>query len=268
MEGTPIPSESAPGQPQRMSGKRTNVALAFFGITVPMLLLPGLLLGLVLGFRVRNDPTFPSLQTDRDREPSTSSAYYVDFSVTNLVFLAGLMATISSAIVSLFMALYAYPAMRRLVKKSANDQYAELLTPYQLGLFIAIVKGGLASLWTWFLYSYQWKGRRGRISRELTSAGLFLAVMIALRYVTCLRFSGIRIGYMANAGDEACWSRLQISGSTLPPPLSSSLDLLSRTLLESRIAEVSPPNVHSGTLKMGKTCIASGAQMLSPTCPK
>lgn len=143
MSTTAITNGSDTDKPKKMSGKYFNVLLAFTVITVPMVLLPALLLWIVFTYGLTQHATLSDLQTTADIEQSTTSAFYVDFSSTTLVLLASLMSIVSSSLVSSFMVLYSYPIMSRIARKSQNSQNADLPTPFQVSLLIQLLKGGL-----------------------------------------------------------------------------------------------------------------------------
>jgi hypothetical protein len=164
-----------------MSGKYFSVILAFTLITVPMALLPALLLGLVLTYSLPQDIPSSDLQSPMDIDQSTTSAYYVNFSTPNLVFISSLMSLLSTSLVSSLMVLYSYPIMARIVKKSENSQSADLPTPFQLSLLIQLVKGGLGPVWAWLQYIFGWKGRRANVAKEVGRTGAFLMAAIGLR---------------------------------------------------------------------------------------
>ena len=71
-------------RPKTMSGKFTNILIAFTVTTLPMVLLPAILLHLVFAYRLTQNVTASlDLQTSTDVEQSTSTAYYVNFSSNN-----------------------------------------------------------------------------------------------------------------------------------------------------------------------------------------
>lgn len=169
-------------RPKMMSGKFTNVLIAFTVTTVPMVLLPAILLHLVFAYRLTQNPnTSPDLQTSTDVEQSTTTAYYVNFSSTTLVFIASLMSTLASTLVAFLMVLYSYPIVSRIVRKSENGGSADLPTPFQLSLLVQLSKGGLGSVWSWAKYSFGWKGKRAKIAKEVSWTGAFLVTAIGIR---------------------------------------------------------------------------------------
>lgn len=170
-------------RPKTMSGKFTNILIAFTVTTVPMVLLPAILLHLVFAYRLTQNVTASlDLQTSTDVEQSTSTAYYVNFSSTTFVFIASLMSTLASTLVASLMVLYSYPIVSKIVKNSENDGSADLPTPFQLGLLVQLSKGGLGSVWSWAKYSFGWNGKRVKIAKEVSWTGAFLIIAIGLRY--------------------------------------------------------------------------------------
>src|SRR3569833_281981 len=175
-------SRSTVDRPKKMAGKYTNILIAFAATTIPMVLLPAILLSLVLAYRLTQDATLPAdLQTSTDVEQSTTTAYYVNISSTTLVFIASLMSTLASTLVASLMVLYSYPMVSRIVKKSGNGGSAALPTPFQLSLFVQLCKGGLGSVWNWAKYGTGWKGRRAKVAKEVSWTGAFLVAAIGLR---------------------------------------------------------------------------------------
>ena len=76
-------------QPRSMSGKYTNICLAFTVIALPMILFPGILLWLVLGHRIsQGGATSDNLKLPLSTVQTDSNSYYVNFSATTLVFIA------------------------------------------------------------------------------------------------------------------------------------------------------------------------------------
>jgi hypothetical protein len=165
-----------------MSGKFTNVLIAFTVTTVPMVLLPAILLHLVFAYRLtQNATTPPELQTSTDIEQRTTAAYYVNFSSTTLVFIASLMSTLASTLVASLMVLYSYPIVSGIVRKSVNGVSEDLPTPFQLSLLVQLSKGGLGSVWSLAKYSFGWRGKRAKIAKEVSYTGAFLITAIGLR---------------------------------------------------------------------------------------
>jgi hypothetical protein len=168
-------------QPRRaMSGRYSDIAMSFSIITIPMMLLPAVLLGLVFHNRVTySGVPFENLRPDGlQDEPGI---YYVNLSGTFLVFVASWASSVAPMLASFVLALASYPISKKYLDH-AQDQVPEgWLTPYQLALTLIFLNGGgFGALWRWLKYLGGWKGKREPQAKPLTSAASVAIIATAL----------------------------------------------------------------------------------------
>lgn len=95
-------------KPQPMKGSIITILLAFGIVTLPMIVLSGLLLGLIFAFKLSHgipaSSEFKSLDLAED-----SSAIYVDISATRLALIASFSSTIAPLIIGSAISLLMFP---------------------------------------------------------------------------------------------------------------------------------------------------------------
>ncbi|KAF2794006.1 hypothetical protein K505DRAFT_325045 [Melanomma pulvis-pyrius CBS 109.77] len=123
-------------------------------VLLPMLAFTLTIVGLVFSHSIKQgsdcaheDLCPPSIPTNFTSGHNNLN-YYVDFSATQLTFLASLSSTISFSLVSVLMALYAYSIASELLRMSqTQDQHGDLPTPYQTSMLVRVLNAELLSLW-------------------------------------------------------------------------------------------------------------------------
>jgi hypothetical protein len=146
----PVPSPGTEsGSPVRVQGAFKDIFLAFAIIFLPLTILSGVLLGLIFYYRVvpNNSLSSTKLQLPQGSDASNDSFYLVDFSATKLTTVASWTSSVASLLPGFVMTLLSYPASSRILKASKDESAASLMTPFQLCLFVSLLKGGIGSLW-------------------------------------------------------------------------------------------------------------------------
>jgi hypothetical protein len=114
------------------------------------------------------------------------SNYYVDFPATRLVFISSWSSTVSFALVSALMSIFAYFAAARLRDASVSqDQSRCLPTSYQTSLIVRLLNADYLSLWELSRPRRRWSFRRGTKSK-LPEQAPKPAVLQASIFVLCL----------------------------------------------------------------------------------
>lgn len=148
---------------RRISGAHSDIWIACAVISLPMMVLSGVLLGLVFYYRVSpNSSTSAEFRlsqpTNHDR-----SAYLVDFSATRLITIASWTSSVAPLLSGFVMTLLSFPTARRISQSSERNRAPSLPTPYQLSLYLALLSGSFGSLWQWAKYRC-WRQREGQAS--------------------------------------------------------------------------------------------------------
>ena len=139
----------------------TDIVFACLFISIPLLILSAGLLGIMYAFRVvqpKADLSYPEPSDGVDIDPS---AYLVNYSATILITIASWTSSAAPLLPGFVMTLISFPAARRFLRSSLAGQEHDLPTPYQLGLYLQILTGGVGSLWPWFKYRF-WSKRESR----------------------------------------------------------------------------------------------------------
>lgn len=144
----------------RMSGRTSDIALACFYVTCPLLLLTGFLLGLIYRHRVTYaEGPFPNLSIPNTA--NDAAAYYVDLSATFLIFIASWMSSLAPFLVGFIVTLAAYRLGEEILENTREARHNDLFTPYQLTLILRLVNGATWNgLWCWLLYVLGWGQQR------------------------------------------------------------------------------------------------------------
>jgi hypothetical protein len=152
-----IPEKRHLTPPVRVKGAVSDILLALAITLLPLTILTAVLLALVFSHRVMpNDSAI--LPLPPGSEPSYDSFYLVDFSATRLITVASWSSSVAPLLPGFMMTLLSYPAGRRILRASEDESASSLMTPFQLGLFINLLKGGIGPLWSWLKY-LAWKRR-------------------------------------------------------------------------------------------------------------
>ncbi|KAJ5389220.1 uncharacterized protein N7496_000288 [Penicillium cataractarum] len=173
----PLPTDR---EAKRMQGRIQEIIIAFAVMTLPLLIFSGILLGLVFHYRIKqNDFTSNDLAFDSDQDDS--SVYFVRISATTLTTVASWSSTIAPILVGFGCALVSYPVAKGLLTASENHEVAQLPTPFQLSLIVRMISSGsFSALWSWFMYSYGWRGKREHQVRAIKSLTTVLSLGILL----------------------------------------------------------------------------------------
>jgi hypothetical protein len=161
---------------KRIGGRFSDIFLSLAIVTMPMLLLSGVILALVFHYRVaHNNAPFEDLHLpEAEDEPGI---YYVDLNATFLVFIASWSSTVAPMLASFVLILAAYPICREYLNEARANRTEELLTPYQLALTLRFANGGgFGALWSWLKYLFQWKKERqpqGKVLSTIAALAIF-----------------------------------------------------------------------------------------------
>ena len=156
--------------PKKNSRAYTDIVFACLVLSIPMLVLSGGLLGIIYAYRViqtQSDLLFSESSDEVDVDPS---AYLVNYSATRLITIASWTSSIAPLLPGFVMTLLSFPAARRFLRTSQAGREQSLPTPYQLGLYLQLLNGGIGSLWQWIKY-------RGWSKRERQASVVTLLVL-------------------------------------------------------------------------------------------
>lgn len=174
----PTNSQDQPLQWQvekRMSGGQKTIIIAVLCIIVPMLGLAGLLIGLVLGYRVdRRQGGLDGPLTFTQRSDSDDDAYYVNFNATTLATIASWSSTVAPLLAVAALALYSYPISKRL-KEHSQTHGRDLPTPFQFGLLLEALSGSITAFFSLGAY-LSWKSHQKMVSMLRSS---FIVLLVA-----------------------------------------------------------------------------------------
>ncbi|OQE37406.1 hypothetical protein PENCOP_c010G02018 [Penicillium coprophilum] len=168
------------GEVKRMQGRIQEILIAFSVMTLPMIIFSSLLLALVFHYRItQNDFTSSDLAFDSDQ--NDPSVYFVRISATTLTTVASWSSTVAPILVGFGVALVSYPVAKGLLTASEKHDVTRLPTPFQLSLIVRMISSGsFSALWSWFMYSFGWRGKRERQGRALKSVTTVLTLGIIL----------------------------------------------------------------------------------------
>ena len=172
----------SPVTTQSHKGKRVIFAATAL-IVIPMIGLAALLLGLVLVNRV-DQPLSTGENAFTFSPPSMmeTHAFYVDFNPTTLVTIASWSSTVAPLLAVGAMILVSFPLAKQLKDNSRED--GSLPTPFQLGLLLETLTGGITPLWD--ITSYCRWPHRHDMSSSVRTALIALAFFTGLGYVPTL----------------------------------------------------------------------------------
>ncbi|KIW61169.1 hypothetical protein PV05_01326 [Exophiala xenobiotica] len=164
---------------EKQDGGRKIILGSVAIIVILMLGLAGLALGLVVAHEVKepvqtSNNTLAARGTDLD-----GNAYYVDFNPTTLVTIASWSSTVAPLLAVCAMTLVSFPIANQL---KAHSQMAgfDLPTPYQFGLLLETMTGGITPLFG-FLGYRNWPHKEKMASSVRTALAL-LTVFTVLGY--------------------------------------------------------------------------------------
>jgi hypothetical protein len=174
---------------KRMTGGTFEILSAIAMVCLPFIAISLLLIGIVFLFRVEGG----LLSTSRlsvlsaaslDPVQTDPTAYYVRIGATTLVLLASFSSSVAISVVSFSMVLLSYPVSRQLLRFSEIRKLNSLPSPYQLGLLITTLNGGINTLWYWTKYFLGWRGSR-KVGRVVILSGSSLSLGCLLVYHLC-----------------------------------------------------------------------------------
>lgn len=166
-----------------MKGRIQEILIAFAVMTLPLLILSGLLLGLIFHYRIKQND-FASNNLAFDKDQNDASVYYVRISATTLAQVASWSSTVAPMLVGFGCALVSYPVAKGLLTASEKQEVAKLPTPFQLSLIVRMISSGsISALWSWLGYSYGWTGKREHQVRAVKSLTAVLALGLLCRCV-------------------------------------------------------------------------------------
>ena len=170
--------EQAPGKSSSGHGE-IGVAVAL--VSVPFSVLSVALLSVVLSYRIQG-----SFQVD---ESVSGQNYLVNLSATTITLIASYSSTIAPIAIGFAMTMIFYSISGAMIKQSEKGRFAELPTPYQMGLLVAMRGGGMGPLWDWFKYVFLWRVKHkvgGALKIGTTS--LFVATLLSYYLALLLQF--------------------------------------------------------------------------------
>ncbi|KEQ58392.1 uncharacterized protein M437DRAFT_59500 [Aureobasidium melanogenum CBS 110374] len=168
-----------------MSRRYSDIALSALVITVPFLILSGVLLALVFNLRVVQEPSiFSQGQQNTLNEPGV---YYVNISSTFLVFIASWSSSIVPMLATFMMTLASFPIANNVLKQSRLEKCTRSLTPYQFALALNFLSGGgYGAAWRWIKYLFMQREARERQAQALTQAPSFALLTLLLGLLVLL----------------------------------------------------------------------------------
>ncbi|KAH9869875.1 hypothetical protein J1614_006795 [Plenodomus biglobosus] len=106
---------------------------------------------------------------------TSSSYYYVDYPATRLVFISSWSSTVSFALISAIMVMFAYRGAAQLMEASSStDPGSNLPSPYQMSLLLRILNVDYLSLWAYVRHGV----RSGTLRNKTTSHSLERTTML------------------------------------------------------------------------------------------
>lgn len=168
----------------RISGGLSDIWLAGSIISLPMIALSAVLLGLIFHYQVNpNSSISPDFQLPQDINEA-QNAYLVNFSSTRLITVASWTSSFAPFLPWFVMNLLSFPTARHISRSSQQHRLTSLPTPYQLNLYLALLSGGMGSLWQWVKYR-RWR-QRERQAPVVGTLVVGLATATLLGYVVDL----------------------------------------------------------------------------------
>ncbi|KAH9872528.1 hypothetical protein IAQ61_005365 [Plenodomus lingam] len=162
---------------------KRQILLTSLLVVLPMTVFTIVILALVFSTTVRNlschheaiCPAPPLINI------TSSSYYYVDYPATRLVFISSWSSTISFALVSAIMVMFAYRGAAQLMAASSSaNPDNNLPSPYQMSLLMRILNVDYLSLWTYARDGMRHKTRRKQTPGSLERAKILSSAAIVL----------------------------------------------------------------------------------------
>lgn len=191
--------------PKSIRGKYKKIFGYCLILTLPLLIIVGILLGLVFHYRVRHNIIGDgSLQSDGTQDED--GIIYANINVTYLMKVASISSTIATSLAAFAVVLAAYPLASKILRHTQFEESGELPTPYQYYLGVGLIESaGLSTMYRWVDYV------RGKKSRGVSQPGslknvawtavvcsllgyVYLVVLVNGRFVhiTCDRKQALR----------------------------------------------------------------------------
>lgn len=175
-------SEDTKSKRPSASSNLLEIASASAFVAIPVIAIVVGLLSIINSHRIsKSDLLLNSPQLDQGS--CSQPSFYIDFSATTLTFLASLLSTFAAYIAVPFMFLLSFRIAQSLKQKS-NGAAQKLPTPYQTGLLIGVIGGGMGSLWNCICYVTRSRKKRASVfNSELKLAISALACVLTLGLV-------------------------------------------------------------------------------------
>ena len=177
-----------------------RILLACSIVVIPMVVFTIIMIWAVFAHSLsRSDCPFPELCPGQDLVNSTLRAhYYIDFSAARLAFISSLASTISFALVSVLMMIYAYSTASQLLNSSEDHSRQKVLpSPYQTSMLIRVLNAEMLALYElaeskiksvfWHSERSSDAGRKPHAPGTLRRGILVLLLCIAARYVPLVK---------------------------------------------------------------------------------
>ena len=130
---------------QTRSSVELVVILSALLITVPLLAIALGIVSIVFHYQVSQTPSLFDANSRID-----DSAYYVNFSATQLTTLSSWLSSLAPSLPSASMALLALPCAAALAGNTRNLHLESLPTPGQLSVLVPLLDGSWTGIWGWF----------------------------------------------------------------------------------------------------------------------
>lgn len=165
------------------TGRSSDILLNTCFIVLPMLIFPGVLLGLVYAYRVQQVAPLHSNLALPGETPE-SGVYYVNLPATRLIFISSWSSSVAPLLIGSFLTLFSYSVAQKLLTDPREAGKPVLPTPYQFTLLLGMLKdSSIKTLWTWAKYrlGFGWSGKRQPQGSALTNVLVLFIVVTILR---------------------------------------------------------------------------------------
>ncbi|KUJ08198.1 uncharacterized protein LY89DRAFT_789039 [Mollisia scopiformis] len=173
------PSQTPPAYiSHRRVGLKT-ISFLFACIFLPLIAFSIVILWLIFHYRVTpdNSSSFPDLQAGPNE--NEGPYYYVNFSATQILFIASWSSTVAPISVGAVMTLSLFPISRKLFQISLSQSLQRLPTPYQFSLLLGLSEGNKRSWWNFLRYSFRKKRARHSTGLKISALIYSIAVIIS-----------------------------------------------------------------------------------------
>lgn len=162
-----------------MGGAYNEIWLSSSVLVLPMLALSITLLGLIFTRLMPDEQS--SYSIDNSTAIELGNAYYVNFSATQLVFIASISSTLATVLIMPAMVLFSYVVAHHFARNSDLTRTANLPSSYQLGLIIKTLDARFSALFSFMSYAWGSKKNRIKVVPDLWKgiAMLFALVLLA-----------------------------------------------------------------------------------------